>query len=67
MNAVASVGPIAISVDATGWGAYESGVYKVWNQNAPVINHAVVLGMSHIFILIFTLSNMSSYTHAYVT
>merc|ERR1712146_227356 len=24
-------------------GAYESGVYKVWNQNAPVINHAVVL------------------------
>lgn len=43
MNAVATVGPMAISVDATGWGAYESGVYQIWNQNAPVINHAVVL------------------------
>ena len=45
MNAVASIGPIAISVDATGWGAYESGVYQIWNKDAPVINHAVVLGM----------------------
>lgn len=43
MTAIAEVGPIAVSVDATSWGAYESGIYNVWNQAAPVINHAVTL------------------------
>jgi len=43
MTAIADIGPISISVDATGWGAYESGVYTHWDQENPVINHAVVL------------------------
>ena len=42
MNAVASVGPVAISVDA-GWGAYEGGIYDGCNQANPDIDHAVVL------------------------
>jgi cathepsin L len=43
MNAIATVGPIAISVDASTWGAYRSGVFKGCNQENPDINHAVVL------------------------
>ena len=43
MTAIATVGPIAVSVDASGWGAYEGGIYTYWNKEAPVINHAVVL------------------------
>lgn len=43
MNAVATVGPIAISVDASSWGSYESGVYAGCNMASPDINHAVVL------------------------
>jgi cathepsin L len=42
MNAVASVGPVSISVDAD-WGAYESGVFDGCNQANPDIDHAVVL------------------------
>lgn len=42
MNAVATVGPISISVDAA-WGAYESGVYDGCNQANPDIDHAVQL------------------------
>ena len=41
MNAVATQGPIAISVDA-GWGGYESGIYNAPLTN-PDIDHAVVL------------------------
>eukprot|EP01038_Epipyxis_sp_PR26KG_P006727 gene6727-9220_t len=43
MNAIASVGPVAISVDASSWGAYESGVFSGCNQASPDIDHAVVL------------------------
>ena len=32
-----------MSVDATQWGAYESGIFTAWNKESPVINHAVVL------------------------
>ena len=32
MNAVATVGPIAVSVDASAWSAYESGVFNGCNQ-----------------------------------
>lgn len=43
MNAIATVGPVAISVDASSWSAYESGVYNGCNQKTPEIDHAVVL------------------------
>jgi len=43
MNAVAKVGPIAISVDASTWGAYRGGIFNGCNQQSPDINHAVVL------------------------
>jgi len=43
MNAVAQVGPIAVSVDASAWGAYESGIFDGCNQAKPDIDHAVVL------------------------
>lgn len=43
MNAIATVGPIAISVDASTWHAYEGGVYQGCNQVNPDIDHAVVL------------------------
>ena len=43
MNAVAEIGPIAISVDASSWGAYESGIFNGCNQVNPDIDHAVVL------------------------
>jgi len=43
MNAIATVGPIAISVDASAWSPYESGVFSGCNQAQPDIDHAVVL------------------------
>jgi len=43
LNAVATVGPIAISVDASAWSDYESGVFNGCNQTNPDINHAVQL------------------------
>jgi len=43
MNAVATLGPIAISVDASSWHAYSSGIYNGCNQANPDIDHAVVL------------------------
>jgi len=43
MNAVAREGPIAVSVDASTWHAYESGIFNGCNQVNPDINHAVVL------------------------
>jgi len=43
MNAIATVGPIAISVDASTWHAYSSGIYDGCNQAQPDIDHAVVL------------------------
>lgn len=41
IDAVANVGPIAISVDASTWHAYESGIYDGCNQTNPSIDHAV--------------------------
>jgi len=43
MNAVATVGPVAVSVDAAAWGAYSSGIFSGCNQVNPDIDHAVVL------------------------
>jgi cathepsin L len=43
MVAVATQGPIAISVDASAWGKYESGVFNSCNQTNPDIDHAVQL------------------------
>jgi cathepsin L len=43
MNAVAQKGPIAISVDASTWSAYSSGIFDGCNQKNPDIDHAVVL------------------------
>lgn len=43
MNAIARVGPIGISVDASSWSSYESGIYDGCNQVNPDIDHAVVL------------------------
>ncbi len=43
MNAVAKIGPIAVSVDASTWHSYTSGIFDGCNQTNPDINHAVVL------------------------
>ena len=41
VNALAEVGPVAVSVDASNWHAYEGGVFDGCNQESPDINHAV--------------------------
>jgi len=41
--AVAHAGPLVISVDASSWFAYESGVFDGCNQTNPDIDHAVQL------------------------
>lgn len=43
MNAIATEGPIAVSVDAAAWSSYEGGVFDGCNQAQPDINHAVTL------------------------
>jgi cathepsin L len=43
MNAVAREGPIAVSVDASTWHSYDSGIFDGCDQAQPDINHAVVL------------------------
>jgi len=42
VNALAEVGPVAVSVDASSWHAYEGGVFSGCDQASPDINHAVV-------------------------
>eukprot|EP00595_Chromulina_sp_UTEXLB2642_P000241 CAMPEP_0196761994 /NCGR_PEP_ID=MMETSP1095-20130614/1326_1 /TAXON_ID=96789 ORGANISM="Chromulina nebulosa, Strain UTEXLB2642" /NCGR_SAMPLE_ID=MMETSP1095 /ASSEMBLY_ACC=CAM_ASM_000446 /LENGTH=258 /DNA_ID=CAMNT_0042112195 /DNA_START=348 /DNA_END=1121 /DNA_ORIENTATION=+ len=42
LNAIATVGPVAINVDASTWGAYESGIFNGCNQASPDVNHVVV-------------------------
>ena len=42
MQAIATVGPISISVDAS-WGSYEKGVYQGCSKNKTMIDHAVQL------------------------
>merc|ERR1712078_516716 len=43
MAAVASLGPVAVSVDASEWHLYQGGVFDACNQDKPDIDHAVVL------------------------
>ncbi len=43
MNAVATVGPVAIAVDASAWSAYKGGIFNGCNQANPDIDHGVVL------------------------
>jgi cathepsin L len=43
MDAVANQGPVTISVDASSWSDYESGIYDGCNQTNPSIDHAVQL------------------------
>jgi len=43
LNAVATVGPIAVTVDASAWGDYSSGVFDGCNQTHPDLDHAVLL------------------------
>jgi len=40
---IATKGPLAISVDASDWSMYESGVFNSCNQTNPDLNHAVQL------------------------
>eukprot|EP00605_Chrysophyceae_sp_TOSAG23-4_P000607 GSChrysophyteH1.ASY1.ANO1.684.1 assembled CDS len=42
MGSLVEEGPIAISVDASSWHAYSSGVYDGCDQASPDIDHAVV-------------------------
>eukprot|EP00760_Papus_ankaliazontas_P003828 PhM_4_TR11656/c5_g1_i2/m.16415 len=41
MDALANKGPVTVSVDASTWHLYESGVYDGCNQTNPDIDHAV--------------------------
>jgi cathepsin L len=43
MEAVAIKGPIAVSVDASEWHSYSSGIFDGCDQTNPDINHAVIL------------------------
>lgn len=43
MIAVATMGPVAVSVAASGWGLYSGGIYDDDTMETRVINHAVVL------------------------
>jgi len=43
LDHVANTGPMAISVDASAWSAYETGVFDGCNQTNPDIDHAVAL------------------------
>lgn len=43
LTALATVGPIAISVDASAWQFYSTGVFNGCNQTNPDIDHAVQL------------------------
>jgi cathepsin L len=43
MNAIAKVGPVAVSVDASTWHSYSGGIFNGCNQEQPDINHAVTL------------------------
>jgi len=43
LNAVASIGPQIVNVDASSWKFYETGVFDGCNQTNPDINHVVQL------------------------
>jgi len=41
LDALATQGPVTVSVDASTWSSYESGIYDGCNQTNPSIDHAV--------------------------
>jgi len=43
LNHIATVGPLAITVDASTWSSYESGVFNGCNQSDPDLDHGVQL------------------------
>eukprot|EP00944_MAST-04C_sp_MAST-4C-sp1_P005907 g5907.t1 len=43
IDALANIGPLAVSVDAGAWHDYESGVFDGGNQTAPTLDHLVQL------------------------
>ena len=43
LTAVATVGPVAITVDASQWSAYQGGVFDGCNQASPELDHGVLL------------------------
>jgi len=44
LHAVATVGPIAVAVDASAWSNYESGIFNGCDYSANIdVNHVVVL------------------------
>jgi len=43
MEAVATKGPIAITVDASTWSSYSGGIYAGCNQESPELDHGVQL------------------------
>jgi len=43
LNYIATTGPLAISVDASSWSPYETGVFNGCNQTNPDLDHAVML------------------------
>jgi len=43
LNALATLGPLIINVDASSWSAYEQGVFAGCNQKNPDIDHVVQL------------------------
>ena len=43
MQAVATTGPVSITVDASKWSTYEGGVFDGCNQETPELDHGVLL------------------------
>lgn len=43
LEAVATIGPVAITVDASTWGTYSGGIYDGCNQENPELDHGVLL------------------------
>jgi len=43
MHAIANVGPVGITVDASKWSSYAGGVFDGCNQESPELDHGVLL------------------------
>ena len=50
MNAVGTIGPVSISVDAS-WGAYEKGVYKGCSNKTTTIDHVSHVATRYVHLL----------------
>ena len=50
LRAVAEDGPISISVDASAWAAYESGVFDGCNQSNPDLDHVCACFLLQLFL-----------------